>query len=106
MELQPNCSEIVCKLGEHFISDNLFEIFTDTYPNDAVKMFVRWLKENRKYYDDDVELEFLDDIGGGGNWDYVETCYKIAKAVYNKKITLKKGLELERKAWEGDEIDI
>ena len=105
MELQPNCSEIVCKLGEHFISDNLFEIFTDTYPNDAVKMFVRWLKENAECYDELPGLEFLDNVGGGGNWDYVVD-YKIAKAVYNKKITLKKGLELERKAWEGDEIDI
>ncbi len=116
--LNPSCSEIVWRLNidkstKQKIMDELEgndgetnETGTDTFPNDCLNdmiMFLEEAKENGKDINN-VEVEYVDSPGGGGNWDFVESCFEIAKAHIKKKITSEEARKLEEDCW-NDEIE-
>lgn len=120
--LYPNCSEITWRLPQVMYSNkkirdgtsmvsNVFETWTDQYPNGCVETMVEVLRSGLELDDltdlDEVTVELVESSGGGGDWDYVERCLPIAKKVIKKEIDMEKALELERKAWEkkSDETD-
>ena len=112
MILNPNCSEIVWRLNipygnsikEKIINslennkNGIESTGTDGYPNSCVDTIIGLLEG----YSGDVEntdLEFIENRGGGGNWDYVEKCLEIAKKHIKGEITKEEAEKLEEKAW-------
>ena len=118
--LNPSCSEIIWRLNidkstKEKIIDELegneggtCGTQTDSFPNSCLTDIIILLEEAKEIGKDinNVEIEYVDNSGGGGNWDFVEDCFKIAKAYIKGKISRKKADELEEKIWNGDDIDI
>ena len=96
--LNPNCSEIVCRLfGEDI------EIGTDSFPNGAFETFLGILKDNEnKEFPE--EPEYIDNSGGGGNWGFVESVYNLAKEVAKGEMSKENGLINEERIWNEEEI--
>jgi len=88
--LYPNCSEIVFRLGE-----DTGEVQTDMYPNGALRQMLAIAEE----YGYLPPLEILDNIGGGGHAEYIESVYQVAEAVVNGIITKEEGYKLEECIW-------
>lgn len=111
LTLFPSCSEIVWRLHipkptKQKILDALenkkgdtIETDTATYPNDCVGDMLDLLEN----YDGDIEkvdLELVDNIGGGGNWNYIGGCFEIAKKCFKKEITREEAInKQEDKLW-------
>lgn len=107
MILNPNCSEIVWRLkGYRRAGRN--EFIVDTSMGDAVEHLyamtelLEEAKDIGKKKIDTLDIVYVDNEGGGGNWDYVEMLFKIAKAVASGKISSEKGNEIADKAWSGE----
>jgi hypothetical protein len=92
--LNPNCSEIVWRL-----ESVEGRTWTDGYPNDCVESMASILDELNDKEVKQATLTFVDNNGGGGNWDYVEKCFEIAQKLALGKITEKEAVKLERKLW-------
>jgi len=80
-ELNPSCSEIICKFSA---SEDTMMIHTDNYPNGAIDMFLDEVEQypqakGTKDMSIFPELEYVENNGGGGDWEYVELCWSIAK---------------------------
>jgi len=46
------------------------------------------------------DVEFADNLGGGGNWDYVEASWRIAKLCAVGKFTEQKAKDFDKMLWE------
>lgn len=118
--LNPNCSEITWRLPQvmytnkkvrnaTYIVSNVFDTWTDQYPNGCVETMVEVLRNGMDDMTpnelDEVTVELVESGGGGGDWDYVEACLPIAMKVVKKEIDIEKALELERKAWNKEETE-
>ena len=118
--LNPNCSEVVWRLDlpekrttKEKIVDALMEVGignqseTDTasYPNECVETMIDIFKEAKEQGVEpkEIELTLIDNIGGGGNSDFVESCFAIALEHVKGKITKKQALAKEEKLWNGEE---
>ena len=113
--LNPNCSEIVWKLkidksAKEKIIDALenieketLETDTASFPNNCLNNMIDFL-EKVKGNDNinKVELIYMGNLGGGGNWNFVEECFNIAKRYVKGEITRKKAEKLESKFWHGE----
>lgn len=121
--LNPNCSEIVWRLNIKRSGKNEYSTDTSTYPNDSLNIMIDLLEEAKGNIKGetkdlrkkivkalegikDVEIEFVDNSGGGGHWDTVEKTFKIAKACVQGKITREKAEELDKKCWDNDGFDV
>ncbi len=116
--LFPSCSEITWRLNidkstKEKIIDELegnegetCETGTDSFPNGCLSDIIMFLEESKEDNKDinNVELEFIENCGGGGNWEFVENCFEIAKAYIKGKISRKRADELEESDW-NDEIE-
>lgn len=107
MILNPSCSVIVCRIplyedGEFKYSDNE-EFSTDTYPNGAIEYFIsiiKRMKENGlKNMSEIPKLDYVDNQGGGGHWDYIEKSWQIAILYGAGIMAEKKALELDDETW-------
>lgn len=76
VELNPNCSEIIWRLG-----GIKMETDTASYPNGCLESMLDVLREHPR-----AELSILDNCGGGGNSDFVEKCFNLAKKIVKKEI--------------------
>lgn len=97
--LYPNCSEIIWKLG----SNTVHSTWTDSFPNGALMEMVDILKIIPIMEREDVEVEFVENSGGGGNWDYVENVFGAAKEIYNKKLSPTIIDEIDKKIWNDED---
>ncbi len=118
--LFPSCSEIIWRLNidkstKEKIIDELegneggtCGTQTDSFPNGCLGDIIMLLEEAKEDGKDikNVEIEYVDNRGGGGNWDFVEECFEIAKAHIGGKISRGKADELEEKIWNREDIDI
>ncbi len=118
--LNPSCSEIVWRLNidkstKEKIIDELggndgetSKTQTDNFPNDCLADIIMLLREAKEDGKDinNVEIEYVDNSGGGGNWDFVEDCFEIAKAYLKGKISRKEADKLEEDIWNREETDI
>ena len=118
--LYPNCSEVVWRLKlpdkrtiKEKIVDALMEIDifnkeetdTSSFPNDCLDNMIDTIEEAKKLgiSSKDIELELLDNIGGGGDGGFIEDCFVIALEHAEGKITENQAKKKERKLWEGEE---
>ena len=100
MILNPNCSEVIARLeGEEF------EVWTDSFPNGCMSEMIRILEENRPNDPENADLEYIDNNGGGGHWDFVESCLPIAIKVIQKKLTYRQAINQEERLWNGEPIE-
>ncbi len=119
--LNPSCSEIVWRLNidkstKEKIIDELEEneggtcgTQTDGFPNSCLDDIITLFEEAKENGKDinKVELEYVDNCGGGGNWDFVENCFEIAKVYLEGRISREKADKLEEDYWnKGDEMDM
>lgn len=108
----PNCSTIVWKLKmetttkEKIIKalegkdGETFSTQTDTFPNGCLgDMLMLFEEVKEKDNLNEIELVFVDNIGGGGNGEFVENCFEIAKRYLRGEVTKKQAKELERRDW-------
>jgi hypothetical protein len=107
MILNPSCSTIVCRVpiyerGKFNYGDGE-EFSTDMYPNGAINSFIEKIKEMKnnglKNIDVIPDLEFVDNEGGGGHWDYVEKSWQIAQLYGAGILSEEKAMELDDDAW-------
>ena len=118
--LYPNCSEIVWRLDlpekrttKEKIVDTLMEVDifnkvetdTSSFPNGCLEDMMDIIEEAKKQGValKEIELTLLDNIGGGGNAEFVESCFAIALEHAEGKITRKQAEDKESKLWEGEE---
>lgn len=118
-ELHPNCSELTWKLNvpkniKEEILDKLDDIesfcsntSTDTFPNGALTTAIRLLKEQKEKGNniDDIEINIIENSGGGGNEYFVRDCLKLAKAYVNGEVTREEAEEYEKKLWDDEDIE-
>jgi hypothetical protein len=116
--IYPNCSEIVWKINgtnvkrskKKKILDSLegqsklnkFETDTATYPNSCLSNMI-WEMERAKNDGaklDEMSLVYVDNCGGGGNWDYVEKCFDVAMDFMKGKIGKSEAESREDKLWD------
>jgi len=114
--LYPNCSEIVWRLDlpekrttKEKIVDTLMEIDisnqietdTSSFPNGCLEDMMHIIKEAKKQGVslEEIELTFIDNIGGGGNAYFVERCFAIALEHAEGKITKAQAYNKEAKLW-------
>ncbi len=111
--LNPNCSEIVWKLNVETTTKRKIlrtlenkggetcETDTANFPNGCLGNMINLLEEAKEDCGDinRIELIFIDNLGGGGNGQFVEDCFNIAKRYLNKEITRKQAEKLERNLW-------
>ena len=121
-ELYPNCSEVVWRLKIPPTKSNVKqkivaslmneddlegrqETDTSSFPNGCMETMVDILKraKDQGAVPEEVELELLDNIGGGGNPYFIEECFKTAKQCAEGKITEKQAEKKEEKLWESDD---
>ena len=119
-ELYPNCSEVVWRLDlpdkrstKEKIVDTLMEIDisnqvetdTSSFPNDCLDIMINIIEEAKKQgvSPKEIELTFIDNLGGGGDGCFVESCFVIALEHAEGKITRKQAKDKESKLWEGEE---
>ena len=119
-ELYPNCSEIVWRLDlpdkrntKEKIVDTLMEIDisnqaetdTSSFPNGCLDIMINIIEEAKKQgvSSKEIELTLSDNRGGGGNAEFVESCFAIALDHAEGKITRKQAEDKESKLWEGEE---
>jgi hypothetical protein len=96
MFLNPNCSEIICRLPTlasfkrsrellescYKETHRDFRLATNTYPNGALETFIAEAKRFLKVVgniSEFPELGFVDNIGGGGHFESVEASWKVAQ---------------------------
>jgi len=118
--LYPNCSEVVWRLDlpdkrtdKEKILDTLMEIDisnkvetdTSSFPNGCVDIMINILEEAQKQGVTlkEIELTILDNLGGGGNAEFVESCFAIALEHAEGKITRKQAEDKESKLWNGED---
>lgn len=109
--LNPSCSEIVWRLSipattkEKILKalegeEEVYRTETDTFPNGCLSNMINLLKEAKGERNiNEIGLIFIDNIGGGGNGQFVEDCFNIAKIYLEGKITKKEAEKLENKCW-------
>jgi hypothetical protein len=118
--LYPNCSEVTWRLDlpekrttKEKIIDTLMEVDieneseTDTasYQNYCVETMIDIIKDAKKQGIDpeEIELTLTDNVGGGGDPDFVESCFAIALEHAKGKITKRQAEAKEEKLWNGEE---
>jgi hypothetical protein len=107
MILNPSCSVIVCKVPIYekgkFNYGDKEEFPTDSYPNGAIDYFIEIIKETKNKGIKDIkaipDLEYVDNLGGGGNWDYVEKSWQIAKLCGAGILSEEKAMKLDDDTW-------
>lgn len=111
MKLFPNCSEIVWRLNipkkstrEDILralegrEKETIETDTATFPNCCVEDMLNLL-ENYNGDIEEVVLDYVDNLGGGGNWNYVEECFETAKKCFKGEITREEAINEENVLW-------
>lgn len=90
-------------IAEWAYGDWQVEIDTSSYPNDAIECFLdkaESLKQQCKKLKDFPAAYCADNLGGGGNWDYVENAWRIAVLYAVGKFTKEEAMEFDKKLWE------
>ena len=70
--------------------DERYEISTESHNTGAIDDFIRCAEQLKKDMPDIKnfpEPRYVDNLGGGGHWESVETCWKIAKLYVFGKLT-------------------
>ena len=99
--LNPNCSEVVWKLKLGTKYSRKHETWTDSYPNGALQTALTSIKALTKDKNKIDQISFieLDNLGGGGNYEYVQDSFEIAKRVAKGELTLKQAQTEDRESW-------
>ncbi|MEM2618259.1 MAG: hypothetical protein QW356_02055 [Candidatus Hadarchaeales archaeon] len=90
--LNPSCSEIICRLD-----DEELRVFTDSHPNELLDFLL-------SHKEPISAVEYLDNIGGGGDWDYIERMVEIHKYFAEGRITGEQLEELDEFVWENKKL--
>lgn len=105
--LNPSCSVIVCRIplykkNKFEYSDNE-EFCTDSYPNGTIDCFISIVKEMKekglKKMSEIPELDYVDNEGGGGNWDYIEKAWQIAILYGSGEINEEQAMKMDDDLW-------
>jgi hypothetical protein len=94
--------ELIVKNLQNKEAGGNVETDTASYPNNCVENMIDYIQEE---IEDgvklkNIELEFVDNIGGGGNWEFVEACWEIALQYCRGKITKDEALKQEENLWD------
>lgn len=102
--LYPNCSECVWRLNTE--TEDIYDkqkgyhnIMTDTYPNGCFDEMLSALNDAKDRNFNLKQVFLIEGDSNGGNWEYVEKCFEIAKRVARGKITEEKGRAIDEKKW-------
>ena len=79
------------------------EVDTASYPNYGIDWFLERadaLKKIFKKWKEFPEILCVDNCGGGGNWDYIESSWRIAKLYAVGKFTKDEAMKFDKKLWE------
>lgn len=78
--------------------DERYEVCTESYPNGAIDDFMHCAEQLKNDFTDFKsfpEPRYVDNLGGGGHWEYVEMCWRIAKLYAFGKLTEDEAKEMD-----------
>lgn len=128
-KLYANCSEVIWRLDIKTAGINPKEILINSLEGDdeeieqfyetrqidtscsvdgLLEEMIELLKKFKKTYEtaniDKLEIKFIDDGGGGGDYEYVEKVFELAKKCLNKEISMKEANKLIEEMDDEEEI--